>query len=245
MLTGPSCVQRRGHLRRARERAHARRTRWKALPPDTPADRPPAAAPVPREEIRAAAREIRDARLELEEPTAEPAATGPSLDLVSDRCFPTLHTLRRWPAEARIVATGLWFAYSLGPANHVCFSSTPATSRTSLGLAARGCEGVAGLGADRDFAGRQEYVAFISGNPIDPARARRVVGATVVDSLTAKPVDGTVGAFLPFWKPDSSRIGFFHPVTHKLKSIPVGGGRADVIADTASPPRRNLERRRM
>ena len=85
-----------------------------------------------------------------------------------------------------------------------------------------------------------QYVAFVSGNPIDRQNAQLWVRA--IDSLTAKPLEGTAGATLPFWKPDSSRIGFFAGT--KLKSIPVGGGRADVDRRHAVRPRRHLERGR-
>jgi serine/threonine protein kinase len=48
-------------------------------------------------------------------------------------------------------------------------------------------------------------------------------------SLTAQPLAGTEGAFLPFWSPDSKSIGFF--VGGKLQRIEVAGGPALTLAD--------------
>jgi serine/threonine protein kinase/Tol biopolymer transport system component len=52
-------------------------------------------------------------------------------------------------------------------------------------------------------------------------------------SGVARPVDGTVGAALPFWSPDSQSIGFF--ADGKLKRIEVRGGAAQVLADALDP----------
>ena len=52
-----------------------------------------------------------------------------------------------------------------------------------------------------------------------------------LSSTTARRLDEAKGAGLPFWSPDSRRIGFMHPETGKLKSIAASGGRAEVIAD--------------
>src|SRR5262249_48429869 len=50
-----------------------------------------------------------------------------------------------------------------------------------------------------------------------------------VNTLTAKLLPAAAGAFLPFWSPDSRRIGFF--AQGKLKTIGLDGGRPDVICD--------------
>ena len=54
----------------------------------------------------------------------------------------------------------------------------------------------------------------------DRCRRRRRGGSTM-----------PMARVLPFWSPDSRRIGFMHPETGKLKSIAASGGRAEVIAD--------------
>jgi len=50
-----------------------------------------------------------------------------------------------------------------------------------------------------------------------------------LDSLAAQPLDGTEGAILPFWSPDSRFIAFF--AHGKLRKVPVAGGSPEVICD--------------
>ena len=50
-----------------------------------------------------------------------------------------------------------------------------------------------------------------------------------MDSLEARPLPGTEGAWFPFWSPDGSFIGFQTP--GQLKKIPVSGGPAQIVCD--------------
>jgi Tol biopolymer transport system component len=50
-----------------------------------------------------------------------------------------------------------------------------------------------------------------------------------MESLAARVLQGTEGAFYPFWSPDARSIGFF--ADGKLKRIPVDGGRPQVLCD--------------
>ncbi len=52
-----------------------------------------------------------------------------------------------------------------------------------------------------------------------------------LDSMTSTRLEGTEGASLPFWSPDSKRIGFF--TSTKLKTIAASGGRAEILCDVA------------
>ena len=52
-----------------------------------------------------------------------------------------------------------------------------------------------------------------------------------LSSMAARRLDEANGAGLPFWSPDSRRIGFMHPETGKLKTIAASGGRAEVVTD--------------
>jgi eukaryotic-like serine/threonine-protein kinase len=54
-----------------------------------------------------------------------------------------------------------------------------------------------------------------------------------LDSMTSRRLDDTQGGQLPFWSPDSRRIGFFS--YGKLKTIAVAGGRAETLADAPGP----------
>jgi Tol biopolymer transport system component len=50
-----------------------------------------------------------------------------------------------------------------------------------------------------------------------------------IDSITARPLAGTAGAGMPFWSPDSRRIGFF--ADGKLKRIEASGGPALTLCE--------------
>jgi Tol biopolymer transport system component len=53
-----------------------------------------------------------------------------------------------------------------------------------------------------------------------------------LDSLTARPLPGTEGAFGPFWSPDSKFIGFF--AQGKLKKVDADGAPPTVVPDAPS-----------
>ncbi|MFQ5740156.1 MAG: TolB family protein, partial [Acidobacteriota bacterium] len=55
-----------------------------------------------------------------------------------------------------------------------------------------------------------------------------------MDSRTFEKLDGTAGANLSFWSPDSRFIGFFARGDEKLKKIAVSGGSPIALADASS-----------
>jgi Tol biopolymer transport system component len=54
-----------------------------------------------------------------------------------------------------------------------------------------------------------------------------------LDSLNARPLEGTEGAIYPFWSPDSKSIGFF--AEGKLKRVDIAGGPAQTLANAREP----------
>src|SRR6266849_3621177 len=54
-----------------------------------------------------------------------------------------------------------------------------------------------------------------------------------MDSLEARPIPGTEGAFTPFFSPDGQWLGFF--AGGKLKKVSVGGGAALTLGDASIP----------
>ena len=52
------------------------------------------------------------------------------------------------------------------------------------------------------------------------------------DNPATQALDGTEGAWQPFWSPDSRFLGYF--AQGKLKKIPVGGGPPELLCDVAS-----------
>ena len=69
-------------------------------------------------------------------------------------------------------------------------------------------------------------VAFVVG---DPTSRDRQLWVRSLDSMSPRRIDAGDGALLPFWSPDSRRIGFF--AATKLKTVAAAGGRAEVVAD--------------
>jgi len=76
-----------------------------------------------------------------------------------------------------------------------------------------------------------KMVAFVVGDP----QSVTELWVRDLESLTAHRLDGTEGAQLPFWSPDSTRVGFFTRVgagqKAQLKTVAATGGRVDVICD--------------
>jgi Tol biopolymer transport system component len=68
------------------------------------------------------------------------------------------------------------------------------------------------------------YVAFTVREP------RTRIWIRPIDSLAARPLDGTEDGLMPFWAPDSTALGFFTS-TGKLKRIILEGGGAVTLTD--------------
>ncbi len=189
---------------------------WQALPADLP-------APVrrllhrclekdPRKRLSA----IGDARLELDE--QEPAAAVPALTPAAARLS---LVARLWPALAGIALTAA-VAALLWP------SARSATGDTLTRLAVLPPPGAdlypdsTGVAISPDGT----MVAFIVGSVTQTGTQLWVRS---LDSRSARRLDDADGAVLPFWSPDSRRIGFF--TNSKLKTIAASGGRAEVLCD--------------
>ena len=54
-----------------------------------------------------------------------------------------------------------------------------------------------------------------------------------LDSLVARPLEGSEGAYLPFWSPDSRSLGFF--AEGKLKRVDLSGGQPTTLANAPNP----------
>jgi hypothetical protein len=63
-----------------------------------------------------------------------------------------------------------------------------------------------------------------------PAGGRQTVWMRPLDSLSAQPLPGTEGAYLPFWSPDGRAVAFFG--NGALKKIEVAGGAAQTLCAT-------------
>ncbi|HSA91934.1 MAG TPA: protein kinase [Terriglobales bacterium] len=86
-----------------------------------------------------------------------------------------------------------------------------------------------------------DFTGDLGGPPVLSPDGKRIVFAAhtaespkalwvrQLDSDTAQHLDGTDGAYFPFWSADSRFVGFF--ADGKLKKIPAGGGPVTTLAD--------------
>ena len=161
---------------------------------------------------------IGDARLDLDD--LETAPAGPP-SAVTQPARPSLLS-RLWPAVAGVLLTAavavvLWPKATTSPAGSL--------ARLSL-LPPPGSElypDSTGVIVSPDGT----MVAFVIGSVTQSATQLWVRS---LDSMVARRLDDADGAILPFWSPDSRRIGFFNH--SKLKTIAVSGGRAETLCDS-------------
>jgi Tol biopolymer transport system component len=192
---------------------------WNALPARTPQRVRDLLRRCLEKDARRRLRDIGDARLELEDVLAtrtsgtSVAAAGP--DLVQRRGGSRPVAIAIVAAVAGLIAGGV--AVRL-------MSHAPARAPVRFEIAdAEGMDfGTDGQQSALSPDGRM--LAFVAG---DSTRARLWVRS--LETLAARPLDGTDGASLPFWSPDSRNIGFF--TNAKLKRIPASGGAADELCD--------------
>ncbi len=193
---------------------------WNAVPPVTP----PAVRRLlrrclekdPRKRLSA----IGDARLELEEHET-PGAAASAVPAVSRRR--SLLSRVAPPAAAAVltalvavaIAARLWPA-SVGPA-HLARLSILAPPGKSLFPDSTG----AAISPDGTM------VAFLVGSV---AQSDSELWIRSLDSLVAHRLDTAGAPSLPFWSPDSRKIGYF-TTDGKLKTIAVSGGREEVLCD--------------
>ena len=156
-----------------------------------------------------------DARLDLDE--SEPVATGP----VAPATAPPSIAARLWPAIAGVVLTAA-VAALLWP--------KPATVRPD-GLSRLAILPPPGTELYPDSTGVAispdgTMVAFVVGSV---NQSISTLWVRSLDSTIARKLDDSDGALLPFWSPDSRRIGYF--TSRKLKTIAAAGGRSETLAD--------------
>jgi Tol biopolymer transport system component len=160
-----------------------------------------------------------DARLELD----EREAVGPALVSADAPARPSLVS-RLWPVVVAVIATAIVAALfmpkkapsAILPLTRLAVLPPPGEMMfpDSTGVA---------ISPDGTM------VAFVVGGV---ARSDTELWVRSLDSPNARRLDDANGAQLPFWSPDSRRIGFFTPT--KLKTIAVSGGRAEVLADSSN-----------
>ena len=127
-----------------------------------------------------------------------------------------------WPAVALIAAATAIAALAWRPKPSV------AEARVSR-LSVLGPQGVSLFPDSANLAISPDgtMVAFFTGSA---SQTETELWVRSLDSMAVRRLEGGDGGQLPFWSPDSRRIGFFTPL--KLKTIAVTGGRAETLADS-------------
>ena len=194
--------------------------KWHELPKDLP---PPVARLLRRcleKDSKRRLSSIADARLDLEEP--EPTREASATPLLPARQRSLLS--QWWPALIGIAITAAAAA--------VLWPSAPVSTNTGvsrLSILAPPGEQVYPDSTAVAVSPDGTMVAFVVGSV---ARSENELWVRSIGSMTARRLEGTESAALPFWSPDGRRIGFFS--NSKLKIVPASGGRAETLSDAPS-----------
>jgi serine/threonine-protein kinase len=193
-----------------------------------PAATPPAVVSLIRRclarDPRKRLRDIGEARLILEDPASfEPVVAPPSPQAIAPAA-PLWRRVMPWATTAvfgagLVVALLLWAPWKSTP--------LPESRRLLTGVGADAyvvsSDGLQGSAVAVSPDGRT--LVFMGAPKIRGSQPRLFVRK--LDQLQATALDGTEGAFAPFFSPDSQEIGFFVDASGgALKKIPVGGGAA-------------------
>jgi Tol biopolymer transport system component len=200
---------------------------WTALPTSTPTSVRRLLARCLDRDVTRRLRDIREARLVLEDP-------GPPTDqdVAASAVHPARATRIVWLISA-VALIGVIIAaalISMRPAVQVPASAGPVEftieppANTSFGGPQAGGTGIATQVA---ISPDGRSIVFVAGAP--PAYHMWLRPLT---SAAATAIPGTEGGTYPFWSPDSRFIGFF--ANGKLKKVPVAGGPVTVLADALS-----------
>ena len=190
---------------------------WNALPADLP-------APVRRllrrcleKDPRRRLSAIGDARLELNE-TSEAAPDAAAVTPVA----PTAR--RSWPMIVASTAAGIAIT---ALAMFQVFRPTVPTEPRRLTIVAPENTSLFPDSRESALSPDGRMVAFVTGGITGIASTQLWVRP--LSEPKARVIQGVAGAHLPFWSPDSKRIGFF--ANGKLNTIAAEGGRIDVVCD--------------
>ena len=192
--------------------------KWQELPADLPTPLSRLLRRCLEKEPKRRLSAIGDARLELEE--HEPSRAG-----VSSTAAPRISIWSRlWPAIAGIAITAAAAA--------IMWPSQP--SPTSAAVARVSILPPPGETVYPDSTGVAvspdgTMVAFVVGSA---SRSENELWVRSLDSMSARRLEDTQGAALPFWSPDGRRIGFF--TNSKLKIVTVSSGRVETLTDAPS-----------
>jgi serine/threonine protein kinase/Tol biopolymer transport system component len=196
---------------------------WTALPADTPPAMQSLVRRCLRKEARQRLQAIGDARLAIEETLAGEAEAALSGQTAAGRAEtggrrPLLWRVLPWTVALIAAFLGavaahlvIWpqraepaIRFSVSPPENAEFDFAPGMSISPDGHA----------------------LAFLARTG---SGQHNVLWVRRLDSLTAQPIPGTEGAYLPFWSPDSQWIGFF--AKGKLEKVAASGGPVEAVCE--------------
>jgi len=204
---------------------------WSALPADTPASIQKLLRRCLLKDPKQRLQAIGEARIAIEQtlnPSAQASASGfdvaAPVSVAAAAPAATQPPWRRalpWAAAALLFTTTALFAIlywreASVPARSVR-SNILAPDQATFDFAAS-----SGTPAVSPDGKRLVFVAHDTGG-------KAMLWVRELDSLSARPLEGTQGASFPFWSPDSLFVGFF--ASGKLMKIDVSGGPAQTVCD--------------
>jgi eukaryotic-like serine/threonine-protein kinase len=205
---------------------------WSALPADTPPGMQRLVRRCLQKDVRQRLQAIGDARIAIEETLSGESSISGMLPQTGEglgepdrvRLSPLLRALP-WAIAAACLLFGpfgtyVYFRPRLTPAPATrSFITAPEKMQFAFGAPVTGAPVLSPDGTRLVF-------------PALDASGNEALWVRPLDSISAKLLQATEGAKLPFWAPDSRQLGFFQD--EKLKKIDVTGGPPVLICDAAS-----------
>ena len=192
---------------------------WALLPETTPAALRRLLRKCLEKDLRRRLRDIGDARMEIEEAMAVPAA-GATTNVAAPASGIRVTWLMALGTGLALAAVGIGLSY---------WRDRPAPTETvRLSLSAPGQFFTTPPDAVLSPDGRQ--MALVASDP----SGKDVLWIRSLDSQNARPLPGTERADLPFWSPDSRFLGFF--ADGKLKKVAAAGGPVQVLSGAPVSP---------
>ena len=184
---------------------------WSALPPATPESIRRLLTRSLQKDPQRRLRHIGDARIEIEEAKSEPRMAGVAAQGSRRNALAWISSSAILTLIATLVGTSV--LRSTVPAPEVRFEipTPPTPDPVSLAISPDG-----------------QQIVFIA-----TSEGRRRLWLRSLDSVSARPLIGTDGAFFPFWSPDNRSIGFF--ADGKLQRIDIEGGLVRTLAIAPNP----------
>ncbi|MEP7028365.1 MAG: protein kinase [Candidatus Eisenbacteria bacterium] len=207
---------------------------WNALPPATPPRVRELLRRCLEKDARRRLRDMGDARIELEEVlsprgSASSAAVSASIAGAVDAATAAQASRKRSAGVGMQIAAAIVGAVLAVIATKLIsplVGGKPDAARVPVRFEIPEAPGMAiNLdGANQAISPDGTRIVFVAG---DSLKSRLWV--RTLETLSARPLDGTEDGTLPFWSPDGRNIGFFTET--KLKRVHVSGGEVDELCD--------------